>query len=68
MTQEVKRGEVNLEMNTTTVVTEENDNNSRDCTDNTGCGQGIGNIEEVNNLNKQSAYIKNIALNDLKMY
>ena len=45
--QEEDGGEENLEMNTATVRTEEeNDNNSRDCTDSTGSGQRIENIEE----------------------
>ena len=47
MIQEEERGEENLELNTATVGTEEeNDNNSRDCTDSTGSGQRIENIEE----------------------
>ena len=45
MIQEEERGEENLELNTATVGTEEeNDNNSRDCTDGTSSGQGIENI------------------------
>ena len=66
MTEE-ERGKENLEMNTATLGTEEeNDNNNRDCTDSTGSGQGIVNIEEENNVNKQSAITENIVLNDFE--
>ena len=67
MIYEEERGEENLEMNTDTVGTEEeNDNNSKDCTDRTSSGQGIENIEEENNVNKQSANTENIVLNDFE--
>ena len=66
MTEE-ERGKENLEMNTATLGTEEeNDNNNRDCIDSTGSGQGIVNIEEENNVNKQSAITENIVLNDFE--
>ena len=65
--QEEERSEENLEMKTATVGTEEeNGNNSRDCTDSTGRGQRIENIEEENNKDKYSANTKNIVLNDFE--
>ena len=64
VTQEEERGEENLEMNTATVGSEEENDNGRDCTDSSGSGQGIENIEEENNVNKQSASTKNIVLKD----
>ena len=65
--QEEEKGEENLEMNTATVGKgEENDNNSKDCTDGTSSGQGTENIEEESNVNKQSANTENIVLNDFE--
>ena len=59
VTQEEERGEENLEMDTAIVGTEEeNDNDSRDCIDSTGSGQGIENIDEDNNVNKQCQHRK----------
>ena len=53
MIQEEERGEESLGMNTATVGTEEeNDNDSKDCTNRTNNGQGIENAEEENDVNK----------------